>query len=94
MSVAKRLIARTILAKIYANDKCARHYYSTLPVTPHGPSDESVWRRNSRPEVPDFVKGLIHYEIAVPGDKHRILDFILSNVIPSSPMFNSLGLSF
>lgn len=91
MSVAKRLISRTLLAKIYANDKCASHYYTSLPITPYGPSDDSVWRRASRPEIPEYVKGLIHYEIAIAADKHRILDFLMQHIIPSSPLFDSLG---
>lgn len=93
MSVAKRLIAKTILAKVYANDKCASEcYYTTLPV-PHGPSATSEWRRASRPEIPEYVKGLLHYEVAIPSDKHRIIDFLMQHIFPSSPLFDSLGAS-
>ncbi|KAI6190118.1 N-acetyltransferase domain-containing protein [Aphelenchoides bicaudatus] len=88
---AKRLLSKTILAKIYANDKCARAYYSPLPVIPHGPSEFSEWAKTHRPNLPEYVKGLIHYEYAVEKDAQKISDFILENIIPSSPLFECLG---
>lgn len=93
MSVAKRLMTKTILSKIYSNDKCASHYY-TLPVETHGPSEASEWRRASRPQIPEYVTGLLHYEIATLSDKDRIMHFLMEKIIPSSPLFESLGSFF
>jgi hypothetical protein len=93
MSVAKRIIGKTLLAKIYANDKTAtKCYQASLPL-PHGPSSTSEWRRASRPEIPEYVRGLLHYEVAIMSDKHRILDFLKVHVFPSSPLFASLAAS-
>jgi len=87
MSVAKRLVDKILLHKIHVNDKCASRCY--LP--PHGPSATSEWRRASRPEIPEYVNGLLHYELAIMADKHRILDFLMQHVIPDSPLFACLG---
>jgi len=91
MSLAKRFIARTILAKVYANDKCARRFYAPLPVEPYGPSAASDWAKPNRPSLPEYVKGLVHYELAVEQDAPRIVDFLLRHIIPNSPLINSLG---
>ncbi|CAD5231577.1 unnamed protein product [Bursaphelenchus xylophilus] len=94
MSLAKRFVSRTVLAKVYANDKCARRLYShspVLPEKPYGPSDGSIWCKATRPKPPEFLKGIVHYEIAVEHDIEHIVDFWRENIGDQSPLLQSIG---
>lgn len=77
-----------MLAKVYANDKCARRLFSQ---SPDGPSVGSVWRKVSRPQPPEFVKGIVHYELAVENDIQRILDFWETKLDGQNPLMASIG---
>lgn len=88
------IVSRTVLAKVYANDKCARRLYSHSPVLPDkplGPSKESIWRRSSRPTIPEYVQGLVHYELAVEGDVPNVIKFWETKIGEQSPLLNSIG---
>jgi hypothetical protein len=89
----KRFVARTFLAKVYQNDKYATRFYSPLPQVPVGPSEYSEWAKAARPNVPEYVRGLIHYQFAVRDDAARIVKFMEDNIIPNSPLFTSLGVN-
>ncbi|KAI6223076.1 Acetyltransferase, GNAT family [Aphelenchoides fujianensis] len=91
MSVAKRLIARTILAKVYQNDKCARRFYAPLPTEPCAPPPHSPWHNASRKKLPEMIKGKVHYELAHPEDERRILEFVEREIVPYSPLFQVTG---
>ncbi|CAD5225145.1 unnamed protein product [Bursaphelenchus okinawaensis] len=94
MSLAKRFVSRTVLAKVYANDKCARRLYShspVLPEKPYGPSDGSVWSKVTRPKPPEYIKGLVHYELAVDHDIQHIVDFWSDKIGGQSPLLQSIG---
>jgi hypothetical protein len=52
----------------------------------------SEWAKTHRPKLPEYVKGVVHYEFAVEKDAQKIIEFIKEHIIPSSPLFDSLGL--
>ncbi|KAI6186388.1 hypothetical protein M3Y98_00127300 [Aphelenchoides besseyi] len=91
MSIAKRLISRTILAKVYANDKMAKRFYKPLPNEPTGPEKTSVWHQMPRNKVPDYVRGKVHYELGHSHDEDRIMEFVQNEIIPNSPLVQALG---
>jgi hypothetical protein len=74
MSIAKtfkNIVSKTILKKVYHNDKFAA----------------SITRRYSN----NSPTPLLVYHLASEQDTQRIVDFLLKNLIPTSPLFDSLG---
>jgi len=75
MSIAKTfksIVARTILKKVYLNDKIS----------------SSLTRRYSNTPTP-----MLTYQFATEKDTQRIVDFLIRNIVPTSPLFDSLGVN-